>query len=132
MLTLFVLLGLTEGKYAPEVIQAERFQLLDAEGRVRGELRMNDGGPSLAFFDEDANNRVNLYHNDDATALYVKDIDGQPRVGAALFSHGGGGFALHGPQGVGASVLYMQGTGPGRLSYYDSTGTETDRFPATD
>ncbi len=115
-----------------EIIQAAGFQLVDEAGLVRGKLRMGEDGPTLVLLDVDGNERVDLFDSAEATALYLRDREGQPRVGAAQFAHGGGGFALHGPEGVGTSVLYMQGTGPGRLSYYESTGTETYRFPPAD
>ena len=49
------------------------------------------------------------------------------RVGVAQFSHGGGGFALHGPGTRGAAVLYLRGDGS--LTQYDTTGVVTARWP---
>ena len=129
LLSVLLLAWTNDRPDARDVLQAELFQLVDGQGTVHGELRMNAEGPALVLFDDEGNPRVDLFHDREATALYLKDEDGQPRVGSAYFAHGGGGFALHGPDGGGTSVLYMQGAGPGRLSYYDSTGTEIHRYP---
>lgn len=52
---------------------------------------------------------------------------GDTRLGAAQFAHGGGGYALHGPGGRGAAVLYL--SGDGSLTIYDAEGGVTARFP---
>lgn len=132
-LAFIAMLGMSSNDAPRDLVQAQQFQLVDSTGVVFGDWRMSAEGPQLVLYDEDSNERVSLHHQSGAsTALFLKDEDGQPRVGTAFFAHGGGGFALHGPEGVGASVLYMQGTGPGRLSYYDSTGAETHRFPSSE
>jgi hypothetical protein len=88
-----------------DVVQARRIQLLDAEGRVRIDLR----------------------HDDEETGLFILDDEGVTRLGAAQFAHGGGGYALHGPGGRGAAVLYLKGDGS--LTLYDDQGSVTARFP---
>ena len=57
------------------------------------------------------------------------DETGGTRLGAAQFAHGGGGYALHGPEMKGAAVLYLKGEGS--LSMYDAEGELTDRFPGS-
>lgn len=112
-----------------ETIRAERFQLTDASGVVRAEMSIDDDG-SAGFFliDKEGRRRGALIHDDSQTALYLMDEDGTIRVGAAQFAHGGGGFALHGEQSNGATVMYMK-DGAGRVSLYAPDGTETHRFP---
>jgi len=90
----------------PELLQARRIQLLDADGRVR----------------------MDLAHDSSGTRLYIHDAAGDVRVGVAQFGHGGGGVALHGPGGRGAAVLYLRGDGS--LTLYDSAGGVTARWPA--
>jgi hypothetical protein len=87
------------------VVQAERFQLVDADGQVRIDLR----------------------HTSDETGLFIMDDAGGTRLGAAQFAHGGGGFALHGPDMKGAAVLYLKGDGS--LTFYDTEGQVTHRVP---
>jgi hypothetical protein len=71
---------------------------------------------------------MELTHDSSGTRLYVHDDAGDVRVGVAQFAHGGGGFALHGPQGRGAAVLYLKGDGS--LTFYDVAGAVTARFPS--
>lgn len=89
-----------------EVLRARRFQVVDDSGLVRIELR----------------------HDSTETGLFMRDAAGDTRLGAAQFAHGGGGFALHGPEAKGAAVLYLKGAGS--LAFYDSSGTVTMRVPA--
>jgi len=106
-LSLLLVLGAFFFPRAPEsdVVRARRLQVVDETGRVRIDLR----------------------HDSTETGLFVLDEAGNPRVGAAQFAHGGGGFALHGPGLKGAAVLYLKGAGT--LSFYDSSGAVTARFP---
>lgn len=99
-----VLVGATRSQEARE-IEATRIRLVDAEGRVRIDLR----------------------HDDSETGMFILDDDGDTRLGAAQFSHGGGGYALHGPGGRGAAVLYLRGDGS--LTFYDDKGGVTARVP---
>jgi hypothetical protein len=89
----------------PDELRARRIQLVDGEGRVRIDLR----------------------HDDEETGMFILDDDGDTRLGAAQFAHGGGGYALHGPGGRGAAVLYLRGDGS--LTMYDTDGAVTARFP---
>lgn len=89
----------------PETLQAQRIQLVDDDGRVRIDLR----------------------HDDAETGVFIQDAVGDTRLGAAHFAHGGTGYALHGPGGQGAAVLYLKGTGS--LTMYDAVGNATARFP---
>ncbi|MBE0593167.1 MAG: hypothetical protein IH616_12275 [Gemmatimonadales bacterium] len=106
-LSLVVCLGafLPPRAQSPDILRARRLQVIDDQGRVRIDLR----------------------HDSTETGLFVLDGVGEPRVGAAQFAHGGGGFALHGPGLKGAAVLYLKGTGS--LTFFDSAGTVTSRFP---
>lgn len=88
----------------PDEIQARRIQLVDAEGRVRIDLR----------------------HDDEETGMFILDDAGDTRLGAAQFAHGGGGYALHGPGGRGAAVLYLKGEGS--LTMYDEDGDVVARL----
>jgi hypothetical protein len=88
-----------------DVVQARRFQVVDAAGRVRIDLR----------------------HDSTETGLFVLDQAGDTRVGAVQFAHGGGGVALHGPRLKGAAVLYLKGSGS--LTFYDTAGGVVHRVP---
>ena len=86
-------------------ITAERVRVVDSEGQTRIDLR----------------------HDAEETGMFILDGEGDTRLGAAQFAHGGGGYALHGPGGRGAAVLYLRGDGS--LTIYDAEGGVVDRFP---
>ncbi len=111
----------------PATAQAQAFQLVDEFGVVHAELVVRDGTPGLHIRDVDGVDRISLFHAADADALFIRDGEGVTRVGVAQFAHGGGGFALHGPQSEGGAVLYYK-TG-GSLQFFDEEGVVTTRFP---
>ena len=108
-------------------VRASRFELVDAQGRVRGELSLRQGAPVFSLLDESGHDRLSLNHDSGGTALFIRDQDDVVRVGVAQFAHGGGGFALHGPGSKGAVVLYYDESGS--LSFYDPDGSRTLRLP---
>ncbi len=120
-----VFLGAAEG---PEKSRASAFQLVDGEGRVRAELALREDGPGLFILDENQIDRVSIFHREDGSGLFIADSQGVTRVGAVQFAHGGGGFALHGPESKGAAVLYLKGEGS--LRFFDGDGKVTNQVLA--
>ena len=112
----------------PAAVSATSFQLLDEGGQVRAELATREGAPGLFLKDKDGIDRVALFHEPDSSGMHVMDADGVTRIGAVQFSHGGGGFALHGPESKGAAVLYLKGEGS--LRFFDAKGNVTNGVPA--
>lgn len=55
-----LLLAHTVPQLAPDVIRAERYQLVDATGSVKAELRLDDGNATLLLLDEAGNVRATL------------------------------------------------------------------------
>lgn len=110
-----------------EALRASRFELVDEEGRLRGELALRDGDPVLSLFDREGQARLTLNHDAGGTALLIRDQAGVVRLGAAQFSHGGGDFALHRAESKGAAVLYYDDSGS--LTFYDHDGDSTLRLP---
>jgi flavin-dependent dehydrogenase len=108
---------------ADEVVSARRIEMVDDEGRVRAELAIDaDGSAGLFLRDEQGRVRGCTIHDETQSGTFALDEDGQIRMGAALFAHGGSGFALHGPGGKGSAVLYLKGKGS--LTFYRPDGTE--------
>ncbi len=113
-----------------QVLRASAFELVDGGGSVRARLGFEDGDPVLRLLDDQQRGRVRLFWTDDGGGLYLEDPEGVTRLGAALFEHGGAGFALHGRESKGAAVLYWKDEG--RLTFYDTEGRITGRFPSQD
>jgi len=122
------LIGSSSGSRADRTLQADRVEIVDAAGEVVAFLGADDEG-ATGLFIKDATGalRASLTHDAAQTALFLYDGDGTVRVGAAQFAHGGGGFALHGENAKGATVLYHKGAGS--LSFYDAEGAVTARVP---
>jgi len=126
--TSLVLLGAAPSADLKErTVRASRFELVDAEGRVRGELCFRESAPVFSLLDEEGQDRLTLNHDAGGTALFIRDQGGVIRLGAAHFAHGGGGFALHGPDSRGAAVLYYDESGS--LSFYDTDGNRSLHLP---
>ena len=114
-------LGAAESPVVPDTLRARAIKVVDGDGTVRARLStQGDGGSALYLYDTSARRRVGLLHDDDQTALYLYDGSGDTRVGAAQFAHGGGGFALHGPDARGSAVLYYKEDGS--LTFFDADG----------
>ena len=128
VVTSLALLGAAASPEAENpVVRANRFELVDSEGRVRGELSLQDGAPVFSLLDTAGRDRLSLNHDAGGTALFIRDQEGVIRLGAAHFKHGGGGFALHGPDSKGAAVLYYDESGS--LSFYDTDGNRSLHLP---
>ena len=110
-----------------ENLRSHSFELLDTDGRVRARLALHEGTPVIALLDEAGQERLTLNHDAGGTALLIRDTSGVVRLGAAHFAHGGGSFALHGPDSKGAAILYYDGSGS--LTFYDPDGGTTLRVP---
>lgn len=55
----------------PKVIRAEKFEVVDKNGKVRGELGLrSDGTPILRLYDEDGNPRVGLSPKNDEGQIW--------------------------------------------------------------
>jgi len=96
---------------ADGALRAEAFELVDDDGHVIAVLESDNGYPRLSFRDADGIERIQLFHDAEATGLYLADGGGTTRIGIAQFAHGGGGVALHGEDSRGALVMYLKKSG---------------------
>lgn len=64
-----------------KVVQASRFDLVDAKGNRRAVLKINaDGSPTFALYDPTGRSRVQLGANNDAGMVSLLDAKGTPRA----------------------------------------------------
>ncbi len=124
--TMIATLAATYGR-TTGTMRARGLEITDDSGRVRVTLGLDGGQPRLLLYDDRGTVRLTLTHDPFGTALFIHDSAGVTRVGAAQFAHGGGGFALHGPDSKGGAALYLKGGGS--LTFYDTAGTITARLP---
>lgn len=111
-----------------DVVRARRFELVDAQGRVRAEIAIDDDGAAGLFVRDDAGRlRASVSYDEAQSAMYLWDANGHIRVGAALYSHGGAGVAVHGEENKGGAVMYYKDRGT--LTFYGEDGTVLHREP---
>lgn len=78
---LVLLMGQANPGGVARVVEAERFVLRDATGKVRAELGLRDGRPGLALFDEKGERRAQLAMlPDGSSSLTFYDRDGNARA----------------------------------------------------
>jgi hypothetical protein len=111
-----------------KVLRAERIEIVGRREEPAIVLGW-DEQQSVGLFVNDPGGtaRIALAHDSNGSALFIRDSKGTIRVGAAQFAHGGGGFALHGPDSKGAAVLYLKENGS--LTFYDDEGNPTLEVP---
>jgi hypothetical protein len=87
---------------SPEVLRAQRFELVDSSGDVRGVLSLGDKAcPRLALFDENGNARVRLMLCLDGTpVLSLYDESGRGGVALVAGAEGSPGMSLRDEQGT--------------------------------
>ena len=111
---------------APEVIQAQRFELVDAEGQVRGRLTVaSSTGPALLLYDEDGSVRARLWLSlDGSPSLNLYDTDGRGGVSAFPGTDGNPGVCLRDKEGTLRAGLFAEG-----LELSDEQGQRTWSAP---
>jgi len=104
---LFLLLtacGLAEQPAKPQaagkVVEAEKFVLRDAEGKVRAELGFRDGEPGLV----------------------LRDGQGKPRTRLAVLADGSSSITLYDKEGTGRAVLRVKPDGEPQVDFQDKHG----------
>jgi hypothetical protein len=111
----------------PDELRARRIVMVDAEGRARAELGLDEEGSAGLFVrDVEGRPRAIVVHDESQSALYLLDEKGTIRLGSAQYAHGGGGYALHGPEAKGAAVLYLKDEGS--LTFYGEEGQVLERI----
>lgn len=125
----FVVLVLVAAGRSGDPVRAPAFEIIDGNGKVRGELGLRDGNPGLFLKDESGVDRLLAVHEPDGTGLQINDTSGTTRIGVVQFAHGGGGVALHGPDSRGAAVLYFKNEGS--LRFFDLEGNVTRQVTAS-
>jgi len=110
---------------APEVIRAQKFELVDAEGRVRGLMHMGRDGdsPALWILDEDGERRAGLGLLPDGTSgLALTDERGEARASLLLGPDGSPLLALTNEGGEVRAILRVLPDGTSGVALADEEG----------
>ena len=112
-------------------IQADRFVLVDKDGRRRAELTMAaDGTPGLVLYDENGVRRggFNLSAAG-APSIVLHDKHGKPRAEVALKPDGVVGLGFYDERGEGRAELSIAGDGAAALSLFGTRGERIAQLP---
>jgi len=120
--------GATGCAHATKVIRADRFVLVDANGKTRAELGMSKDGPGLWLYDENGNVRTMLEVREGKGAGLTL-VDDNCRAGARLdVNKDGAGLVMCDVYGKTRVGLMALDVGPG-LALYDQQGKAIWRAP---
>jgi hypothetical protein len=76
------------------VRRAAAVELIGPDGKRAGSLSIGSDGPETLPCDAAGQTRLRLMHSNDQSGFFLIDANGDTRLGAALFAHGGAGYAL--------------------------------------
>ena len=118
--------GLMGQKPAGRTLEAERFVLRDAAGRLRAELVMdNEQSAALRFKDADGMPRLTVGTENGAAVVVVNEATGKLRAGLVSLPHGAPGLSLYDTSGKPRAELSLNRDGAPALTFNDRDGFAT-------
>ncbi len=97
---------------APEVIRAQSFELVDAEGRVQAKLAVHKDGPGLILFDHGGKVRAMLaVDKNGVPMLGLLDEKASIRAAVSVPTEGDAGLVLPNQPGRGGAMLAVDKDG---------------------
>jgi hypothetical protein len=110
-------------KPAPRIVEAERFILRDAAGRIRAELGVDaEQSVALRFRDADSMPRLSVGTENGASVLVLNEQGGKVRAGLVTLSHGAPALTLYDPSGKNRAELSLTREGAPALTILDRDG----------
>jgi hypothetical protein len=112
-------------------IKADKFVLVDGDGRRRAELTMaSDGTPGLFLYDENGMRRGAFHLTaSGAPALVLHDKDGKPRAEIAVRADGVVGLGLYDERGEGRAEFLVASDGAAALHLLGAHGERIAELP---
>jgi hypothetical protein len=110
-------------KPAPRIVEAERFILRDAAGRVRAELAVDtEQSVALRFRDVDNLPRLSIGTENGASVLVLNEQGGKVRAGLVTLPHGAPALTLYDTNGKNRAELALTREGAPALTILDRDG----------
>ncbi len=122
----FMLLVGAKNKVPKEIV-AEKFRVVDTQGKTRAELFAGPEGPALGLLDKRGKTRVNLTVDPKGPVLALIDENRKVRANFAIVQ-GCPALALHDKRGKYRAILAVPQEGPG-LSLVDKNGKKVFSAP---
>ncbi len=113
------------------IVEAQKFVLRDAEGRVRAELGPADSNRSIAlrFKDEIGSPRLILGVENESSLLALSDRTGRPRVGVVTLADGAPGLTFYDATGRARAELGLGREGDPSAALLDARGGPVWKAP---
>ena len=89
-----------------KVARAERFELVDKNGKARAQLGVTEDGPSLALTDEEGKPRVIVTVTEDRPTIVLTDENGVRRVELEVMTKVGPSLCLYDERNVLRTQMY--------------------------
>jgi hypothetical protein len=131
MLSAVALMTLGAAVPRGRVVEAQKFVLKDAAGRVRAELGPSDNDKSIAlrFKDAAGSPRLVLGVEDESSLLVLHDKTGRPRVGLVTLAQGAPGFTFYDTTGRARVELGVSREGEPGIVVRDARGGSAWKAP---
>jgi len=131
-LALAVVALATPGATVPRrVVEAQKFVVRDASGRVRAELGPTDSDTELAlrFRDQRGAQRLTVGMENETALLVLGDQTGRPRAGLVTLAEGAPGLTLYDRTGRARVELGLAREGEPRVALLDARGGSAWKAP---
>ncbi|HEV8587203.1 MAG TPA: hypothetical protein VGT02_19750 [Methylomirabilota bacterium] len=132
-LTLAIIALATMGLAIPRgrIVEAQKFVLKDAEGRVRAELGPSDTEKQIAlrFKDEIGSPRLTLGVEGESSLLVLSDKSGRPRIGMVTLAEGVPGLTFYDTTGRARAEVGLAREGEASVTLLDARGGPVWKSP---
>ena len=113
-----------------DVVCTKQLELMDNNGKLRGEFAMSDTGPALFLFDAMGKTRGSFALAETGPALYLADAVGKPR-GVFALTETGPALSLADAAGVTRGQFGLNESGPA-IGLVDAAGKKRGLFGLSD
>ncbi|MEQ8853015.1 hypothetical protein [Gimesia sp.] len=105
-----------------EVIQAEEFQLVDAQGNVRARLGFVEGEPYLQFIDSQGCERIKIGISADEPGIRILNSDASTQAAIGAIDTGQTGIMLCDETGTLGMTMLIDQNRESHIKIYDQEG----------
>ncbi|RPH76860.1 MAG: hypothetical protein EHM88_18855 [Candidatus Rokuibacteriota bacterium] len=118
-----VAVALMGQKPPPRIVEAERFILRDAAGRIRAELGVDtEQSVALRFKDADSMPKLSVATENGSSVVVLNEQGGRVRAGLVTLPHGAPALTLYDPNGKNRAELALTRDGAPALTILDRDG----------
>ena len=109
-----------------KVVKAQKFELIDKEGKVRAALSVKDDGePSLSLIDSDGTTRAEVFLVDGCPVLAIRDKVGKTRAALTASPAGNAGLVLLDKDEKERASFGLDFDGSPKMEIRDKAGNKT-------